>query len=116
MHRIVAFDILIGNVDRHAKNWLMDTSGRVYAIDNGYAFPKRNDCRFISSLPLRGLVGQPLTNDVKQLLATISAEKVRSILNDVGFRCREDSGVLRRLNYLKTLVAWEPVGRVQPIE
>lgn len=112
MHRLVAFDILIGNVDRHAKNWLMDDKGRVYAIDNGYSFPKRNDCRFISSLPLKGLIGKPLSKDVKDLLNAIQVERLKKTLDDAGFRCREESGVLRRLNYLRGLQQWQPVGRV----
>jgi len=113
-HRLLAFDILIGNVDRHAANWLMDKLGRIYAIDNGYAFPKRNDCRFLSSLALKGLMGKPLSDDVKRILFSIPAEKLKNMVSDAGFRCREESGVLRRLNYLRKLQVWEPVGRVQP--
>ena len=113
-HRLLAFDILIGNVDRHAGNWLMDKQGRVYAIDNGYAFPKRNDCRFLSSLVLKGLIGKPVAEDTKRIIQGISAEKVKNTVLEVGFRCREESGVLRRLNYLKKLSVWQPVGRIQP--
>jgi len=36
--RLDVFDYLIGNTDRHCGNWLITKTGRVWAIDNAYAF------------------------------------------------------------------------------
>lgn len=115
LHLLGAFDILIGNIDRHANNWLMDKSGKIYAIDNGYSFPKRNDCRFIYPLSLKGLIGKPVPDCVKRRLYSVQLEQLKELLNTMGFRCREESGVLRRFNYLKHLSKWEPVGRLKEI-
>jgi hypothetical protein len=39
LHKIVVFDLIINNADRHARNVIFDTFGnRVWAIDNGLAF------------------------------------------------------------------------------
>lgn len=34
---LIAFDLVIGHVDRHGKNWMIDEDQRVVAIDNGYS-------------------------------------------------------------------------------
>jgi hypothetical protein len=39
--RAAAFDYLIGNTDRHGRNWMLK-DGRFVLIDNGLAFPARN--------------------------------------------------------------------------
>lgn len=115
LHRLVAFDVLIGNVDRHAGNWLVGNDLRVYSIDNGYAFPKRNDCRNIHSLALSGLIGQPVSEDTKELIMRIKEDKLISLMSSYGFKYQEPLGVIRRLRYLKNLKQWEPVGRLQLI-
>ncbi len=35
-----AFDHVIGNSDRHMKNWMMDSNGRAKLIDHGLSFPE----------------------------------------------------------------------------
>jgi hypothetical protein len=40
--RIALFDHIIGNLDRHGGNWLVDTAGRPIPIDHGLAFPASN--------------------------------------------------------------------------
>ncbi|MCA9794885.1 MAG: hypothetical protein KC910_23920 [Candidatus Eremiobacteraeota bacterium] len=39
--RLALFDHIIGNLDRHSRNWLVD-EGRPIAIDHGLAFPLKN--------------------------------------------------------------------------
>lgn len=40
--RIAIFDHVIGNLDRHHGNWLVDETGRPVPIDHGLAFPLAN--------------------------------------------------------------------------
>jgi hypothetical protein len=40
--RITLFDHVIGNLDRHGGNWLIDPKGRPIPIDHGLAFPLAN--------------------------------------------------------------------------
>lgn len=37
--RMVVFDLIIGNTDRHGGNLMRDPSGQLVAIDHGYSFP-----------------------------------------------------------------------------
>lgn len=41
--RITLFDHVIGNLDRHGGNWLIDPKGRPIPIDHGLAFPLGNE-------------------------------------------------------------------------
>lgn len=41
--RITLFDHIIGNLDRHGGNWLIDPKGRPIPIDHGLAFPLANE-------------------------------------------------------------------------
>jgi len=111
MHRLAAFDILIGSVDRHAGNWLMDKEGRVFAIDNGYSFPKRTCMGGIKCLPLRGLQGVSVSDDTRKIISRIKEEDIFRIMHQYPFRCNEPFGVCRRLQYLKGLRVWQPIGR-----
>jgi hypothetical protein len=38
-----AFDFLIGNSDRHAKNWMIDGDDNIHLIDNGLSLPVHNN-------------------------------------------------------------------------
>ncbi|MBI3928439.1 MAG: hypothetical protein HY319_23055 [Armatimonadetes bacterium] len=40
--RLALFDHVIGNLDRHDSNWLLDYDGRPVPIDHGLAFPLEN--------------------------------------------------------------------------
>ncbi len=41
--RAASFDYLIGNLDRHDGNWLVDKKGKLVLIDHGTSFPKEHD-------------------------------------------------------------------------
>ena len=41
MHRAAAFDFVMGNVDRHPGNWMVDRSGKIHLIDNGLSLPEK---------------------------------------------------------------------------
>lgn len=55
--RIALFDYVIGNLDRHGGNWLVDGNLRPIPIDHGLAFPTRNAPQSTLNLDFR----QPLT-------------------------------------------------------
>lgn len=40
--RLALFDHIIGNLDRHDSNWLLDDQGRPVPIDHGLSFPLEN--------------------------------------------------------------------------
>jgi hypothetical protein len=42
LRRLALFDHIIGNLDRHGGNWLLDCAGRPIPIDHGLSFPKHN--------------------------------------------------------------------------
>ncbi len=41
--RMNLYDNVIGNLDRHAGNWMVDGNGNIHAIDNGLSFPTENN-------------------------------------------------------------------------
>ncbi len=42
---VALFDHVIGNLDRHGGNWLIDREGHVVPIDHGLAFPLKNEAQ-----------------------------------------------------------------------
>jgi len=48
--RAAAYDVLIGNTDRHPGNWLIKDGKKLRLIDNGLAFPREDDAEFLSYL------------------------------------------------------------------
>lgn len=40
--RAIVFDFIMGNTDRHSKNWMIDSSGKLRLIDNGYCLPEKH--------------------------------------------------------------------------
>ena len=55
--RIALFDYVIGNLDRHGGNWLLDGNLRPIPIDHGLAFPCKNAPQSTLNLDFR----EPLT-------------------------------------------------------
>ena len=110
LHRLAAFDFLRGEIDRHANNWLMDPSKRVYAIDNGYSFVKADDRKWFRSSAGKCLKGIPLHPVVGEEISSIDEQAVWKTLQDRGFKSNEDDGVLKRLRQLKRLGVWEKLG------
>ncbi len=41
-HRLSVFDNVVGNLDRHTGNWMVNERGEVVPIDHGLCFPHRN--------------------------------------------------------------------------
>ena len=58
------FDSLIGNVDRHARNFLMDENGDFWLIDHSRSFTRDDDTRYLDSVTI---CGRSLFERVKSL-------------------------------------------------
>lgn len=110
LHRLAAFDFIRGEIDRHANNFVMDPEHRVYAIDNGYAFVKGDDRRFMKSSAGKHLVGAPIHPSVLIEIRSIDEDAVARVLQGRGFVSGEGEGVLKRIRQLKRLDSWQKLG------
>lgn len=112
LHRLAAFDFITGQLDRHAANWIMDEGGRIYAIDNGYAFPRGDDRRFLKCNIGKALAEKEVAvhPDVREELRAVDEARLRDVLDDRGFRFDEDEGVLARFKEMRSLKRWTPLG------
>jgi hypothetical protein len=110
LHRCAAFDFITGQIDRHAANWILDKSYRVYAIDNGYSFVKGDDRRFLKCNIGKYLVGKPVHPEVRNLVCGIDENSVWKVLQNRGFKFKEPEGVMKRLEEMKKLTTWEVMG------
>ena len=95
LHLCAAFDFITGSIDRHAANWILDETFRVYAIDNGYSFVKGDDRRFLKCNIGKYLVGKPVHPDVQNLVRKVDDSVVWKTLQNRGFKCGEEEGVMR---------------------
>lgn len=67
--RVAALDVLIGNTDRHRKNYLIAPDGKVHAIDNGLIFPERADSENgLRSNPLKEVQLEDLSPELSRRL------------------------------------------------
>ncbi len=71
--RMNLYDNVIGNLDRHAGNWMVDDQGNIHAIDNGLSFPTENnplqDGNFDFGKPMN------LNNETRNSLENLAANK-----------------------------------------
>ena len=108
MQRVAALHFLIGITDGHYANIFREKSSKkLYAIDNGFAFPnpiaeKVFDIIEVQSNAVLDLQGEieKFDDDVIQAIDKIDENKVRSIMREIGFE-QETDGVLIRLSLLK---------------
>jgi hypothetical protein len=99
LSEIHVFDCIIGNVDRHAGNILIDLNprypdqaidpgaepllGKLWAIDHGRAF-HRSARIDVESCKLKGLANRPLSRDFMEGMRDWSGERVARALEDAG--------------------------------
>ena len=110
LHRIAAFDFITGELDRHAANFLIDRERRVYAIDNGYKFPRLGDRRYMKCNVGKRLIGVPVHPEVVDIVRRIDDEEVWKVLRNRGFTCGEEEGVMKRLEEMRRLTVWGVMG------
>jgi len=107
LHLLCAFDFIIGSLDRHAANWIIDTFHRVYAIDNGYSFVKDDYREWFKCNVGRRFKDQPIHPLVKAELDSIDPQVIPVALRPFGFRCGEIEGAMTRLSELKGKKVWD---------
>ena len=110
LHLLVAFDFMTGQLDRHACNFIIDENGRVYAIDNGYSFVRDDDRRFLKCNVAKHLLGCDVHPFVARFIKSLDPEKVVPIMKNRGFENGEIEGVQKRINDLKKVRKWIPLG------
>lgn len=110
LHRCAAFDFITGQIDRHAANWILDNSYRVYAIDNGYSFVKGDDRTFLKCNIGKYLVGRPVHPEVSNFVNSIDERDVWRVLQNRGFKNQEPEGVMQRLEEMKKTTTWGIMG------
>lgn len=71
--RIALFDHVIGNLDRHSGNYLLDSQSRPVPIDHGLAFPTKNSDQGFSNFHFAATF--QLQEDEKVLLKDFVAER-----------------------------------------
>lgn len=69
LQRIAAFDVIANNADRKAGHCLVDSEGRVWAIDNGLCFHAEPKLRTV----IWDFAGQPLPSNLIEDLAGVAA-------------------------------------------
>jgi hypothetical protein len=94
--RASAFDVLVGNTDRHSGNWMLG-KGKISLIDNGLAFPTSNK-GFRS-----WLFSEARVKDLSIPKEVISwdAAKVGAAMDKHGLGGKEKQMALNRLESLK---------------
>lgn len=110
LHRLAALDFVTGQIDRHANNFIVDAEKRVYAIDNGYAFPAEDDRKWFWSNAGKRLVGTLVHPLVRAELAAADPDAVAASLEGFAFREGEAAGVEKRLRELRSLKVWRKLG------
>lgn len=84
--KLAVLDLVIGNTDRHAGNFMVDKDNKLHAIDNGLAFPDKRGFfgkggAELRSKPVGFLVGEGGNESEKETQAVV--ESVRPKLDDL---------------------------------
>lgn len=98
-YRLALIDNLVGNLDRHSGNWVLNEEGIVFPIDHGLAFPEHNGQQWFRAYDfslsvdlkpehgerLRQLSGEALRDELDPLIGAAAVEalveRVEAILN-----------------------------------
>jgi hypothetical protein len=110
LHRLAAFDFIRGEIDRHSNNWIMDSERRVWAIDNGYAFPKGTDRKWYKSNAGKRLIDTPIHPVVRAELNAVDPGQMEAVLSVASFREDEVVRVLERWQEVRELKVWRKLG------
>ena len=94
------FDYIIRNNDRHAGNWLIKPSGKVWAIDNAYSFTDRG-----SQVPDCKELPEDDKTKLKKKLQSILAEpqKIHKMLDSLIGKEKTDALISRMADVLAEL-------------
>ncbi|MFD6160927.1 hypothetical protein ACFWF7_03725 [Nocardia sp. NPDC060256] len=101
--RMAVFDYVIGNADRHYKNFLTDPNGNLIAIDHGHSFPFTPDpIAGIRSDFVYNFVGVNLSPEMMAKVRAVDTQHLRIALKDTGLPAASIDGVLARLAEIRT--------------
>lgn len=97
--RVVLFDLLTGNNDRHGGNWFMNGSDHIHLIDNGRAFPDRDT---IDHYTEQGWYGPMVNETVPDLVGEWydKRDEIDAVLKENGMTDTARKGVQKRLKAL----------------
>jgi hypothetical protein len=100
-----AFDLIIGNTDRHSRNWMPSYEGKTRTpllIDHGLAFPTSIVPSHMAKLPrVDRHVEGPLHPEVSKMIEHADTHQIASTLKAHGLEPEAIHGVIVRLEALK---------------
>lgn len=98
--RAAAFDYLIGNSDRHTKNWMVVNNDKLALIDNGLSFPRLNSNFYNAKLLGQASMKQlPIPQEVKDSWLS-KGPAIKEYLEKNHFREKEVELTMKRLEAL----------------
>lgn len=97
--KIGILDAMIGNLDRHGGNALLDDDGKAWGIDHGYSFGKTSPGGYIRSWALAQTTGHELTPRAQRELAKkIDGVDWNKFLSKTHLDSDEREAFLERVN------------------
>lgn len=109
--RAAAFDVVLGNTDRHTGNWLVGPGGKLVLIDHGLTLPdKASRAHDVRSRFLDHLRGVPISKDIINTFVS-KKDEVRATLKDLGFNQVAVQQTEKRLSILAKASTWQDVLR-----
>jgi hypothetical protein len=105
IYRIAVMDVIIGNLDRHGGNALVDADGRVWAIDHGLAFPSQHKTYTGNTLVQDRSTGTPLPADIRAALSGMANNwaEITQELRAHGLTDAEITAARARFDYMRNL-------------
>lgn len=77
MEAIALMDYLLNNTDRHTSNFLVDDTGRAFAIDHGAILSLKKGDDTVRSFPLRAVKGRPLSPEMSARMQSMMSSDAR---------------------------------------
>ncbi|HEY5235483.1 MAG TPA: hypothetical protein VIJ14_04835, partial [Rhabdochlamydiaceae bacterium] len=97
--RFVVIDFIVGNLDRHFANWMINDKNEIKAIDNGYAMPHKHTETRRTNQHLWKILPQaqvPFGETAQKIIAQLRKQNVtqdladRGLITDIQRKCLED--------------------------
>ncbi|WP_280271643.1 GNAT family N-acetyltransferase [Nocardia wallacei] len=102
LEQMAVIDYVIGNTDRHFRNYLTGIDGGVVAIDHSFTFPESPDSRFgILSDFVTAFRSVGLSAEILKSIRAIDTDMLRAAWLDAGLRDKAIHGALERLQEIR---------------
>lgn len=99
--RMAALDYIIGNTDRHRKNYLTAPGGRLVAIDHGYSFSEESSTDWIQSDFVLEALDRPLSPEVLARIRSVDPAEFGRTLRGSDLSQDAIDGALARLEEVR---------------